>query len=276
MNFATPLVALGCLIAATAHSATVYLECDNCTEADYVHLAGAYPAVSSDVAIVNVYIADVTRENLRRFRIFEESEPGTHFRTVRRRPPAAAELARFNAYIQARNQILNELDAMDFIIEVPPGHTVGSAYDLWGSNQNRLLVKEVINAQLSFLERLFSDFFATGSFLLDRNSSHILVQVNFPDGSSAYFELAGKMQDLIWVYREGQSIDADGNLIPDVLSGFADYAGLFDPLSVQDFLLRAALYNIPIVDQSAGGSRLAVVCIEDAHGQYACVVSEVE
>ncbi len=177
--------------------------------------------------------------------------------------------------LEKRDQIIAALDALDFTVEVPPGHAVGSAYDLWGSNQKRLLIQELINAQLSFLEWAFSDFFATGSFLLDRKSSHLLVQVDFPDGSSAYFELGGKMQDLIWNYKEGQSIDADGNLIPDELTGFAGYAGQFNTLSVQDFLLRAALYNIPIVDQSSGSSRVAVICVQDANGDHTCFVSAV-
>lgn len=276
MKLAILAVAFGCLVSAGAHAATVYLECDQCSESDYEDLAAGLFADESTSLNHDVYVADVSRENLRRFRVFAESEPGAHHSYIARRQPATAQINAFNAYIEARSQILVELEALDFVIEVPPGYPVASAYDLWGNNQNRLLVQELINARLSFIERVFSDFFASGSFLLDRKSSHILVQVAFPDGSTAYFELTGKMQDLVWQYREGESIDADGNLIPDALAAFSGYAGLFNALSVQDFLLRAALYNIPVVDQSSGGGRLAVVCIEDASGQFSCVVSAVQ
>ncbi|NNF52081.1 MAG: hypothetical protein HKN59_06555 [Gammaproteobacteria bacterium] len=272
MKMSAWMIALALQIGVSAHAATLYLDCDNCSESRYQALAAGEAANNQ---IADVYVADVTRETLRRYSVMVESEPGMQFSRVVTRTPSASELAQFEAYIAARDQLIRELGLLDFTIEVPQGHPVASAYDLWGSNQNRLLIREHINAELSFLERAFSDFFATGSFLLDRRSSHILVQVDFPDGSAAFFELAGKMQDLVWEYRVGQSIDADGNLIPDSLSAFADYAGLFSAQNVLDFLMRAALYNIPITDHSSGSGRVAVVCITDSNGEFSCVVSPV-
>jgi len=270
MKFTVALLALAGLHGANVHAATLYLDCNDCSESRYESTAASQAAAN---LISEVYVADVTRENLRRYRVIVESEPGMHFSRVLRRTPSATETARFEAYLSAREQILDELDLLDFTVEVPPGYPVGSAYDLWGSNSKRLLIQEYINAELTFLERAFSDFFATGSFLLDRSSSHILVQVNFADGSSAFFELAGKMQGLVWKYREGESIDEDGNLIPDSLTAFSDYAGLFSAQSVLDFLMRAALYNIPVIDKSSGANRVAVVCIADSNGDFSCIVT---
>lgn len=273
MKLATNTILLAFFLFGAAQADTEYLECDNCTESEYRELARAHQPADPSSSEFDVYVADVEREILRRYRVLQENEPGMPLRIAVRRPAAAAELASFTAYIEVRNQLIAELDALDFSVEIPPGHFVGSAYDLWGSNLNRLLVREFINAELSFLELAFSEFFATGSFLLDRSASRIFVQVRFPDGSVAYFELAGKMQDLIWVYLEGQSIDANGNTIPDSLPDFAGFAGLFDAASVQDFLVRAALYNIPVTNEGAGSALLAVVCVEDAHGEYSCIVS---
>lgn len=255
--------------------AAEYAECHDCSEAEYRSSALRHQPTRPYTGNYEVYVADVERAQLRRFRISEEYEPGLRFRFAKRLTPSVAELQSFHRYIEARAVILEGLDEIDFTFEVPPGHPVASAYDLWGSSRNRLLVQELINARLSLLERAFSNFFASASFLLNRSVSKLLVKVAFPDGSVAYFQLTGNIEDLVWSYLESQSLDADGNTIPDQLLDFSEYSGVFNAVSVRDFLLRAALYGIPIIDKGNGTSQVAVVCVQDANGDFSCVVSSV-
>lgn len=269
------LVLLAGLLASQAAGAVEYAECHDCTVSEYQSTALRHQPLNGSSHNFEIYVADVERQQLTRFRVATESEPGLRFRYARKLAPAADELASFHAYLEARSAVLEGLDRIDFTFEIPAGFLVGSAYDLWGSNRNRLLVQEFINAELSFLERAFSNFFASASFLLNRNVSKLLVKVRFPDGSMAYFQLTGNEEDLVWSYLESQSLDADGNQIPDRLLDFSEYAGVFNSTSVSEFLLRAALYGIPIIDKGNGTSQVAVVCVQDASGNYSCVVTTV-
>lgn len=268
-------IMLAGLFVNSADATTDYVVCNDCTETDYRNAARHYQRAGPDALSYDVYVADLVRENLRRFKVVIESEPGSTFKYVRQIQVSSTELHRFNAFIAARAAIFAELGLFDFTIEIPPGHFVGSAYDLWGSNQNQILVREYINAELSILERAFSDFFVLGSILLDRSASSLIIKVRFPDGSVAYFELTGKMEDLVWQYLAGQSVDQDGNLIPESLLDYSEYSGLFKSDTVQDFLMRAMLYNIPIVEEGGDSDRVAVVCVQDANGDIFCVVRAV-
>ena len=258
---------------ATAGAAHEYAVCDDCSEVQYREAAVAHMPADPDRPRYEVYVADIPNGNLRRFRVTVANEPGLYLKYAKELAPAETELANFAAFLAARAEILRALGVLDFTVEIPPGHFVGSAYDLWGSNRNQLLVREFINSELSILETAFSNLFAFGSFLLDRSASKLFIKVQFPDGSLAFFELQGKHEDLVWEYLQSKSTDQDGNIIPDRLSDFAGYSGLFNTLSVQDFLLRATLYGIPIVDQSDGGDHIAVVCVHAANGDYSCVTT---
>ncbi len=275
MKYLLTATALVFLLLSQRAAAVEYAECHDCTESEYRSTALRHQPASGNPDTFEVYVADVTRQALRRYRVGTEREPGLQFRYAKRLTPAIAEQQSFNDYLQAREELLEGLDQIDFSFEVPPGFAVGSAYDLWGSMRNRLLIQELINAELSYLERAFSNFFASASFLLNRNISRLLVKVRFPDGSMAYFQLTGNMEDLVWSYLESQSLDADGNLIPDRLLDFSEYSGVFNAVSVRDFLLRAALYGIPIIDKGNGTSQVAVVCVQDANGDFSCIVTAV-
>lgn len=268
----TALVILAPMLT-TAHALPNYAFCDSCGEAQYQATAIAFVPDDPDQPRYQIYVADVSKGELRRFRVIRVVEPGLDFEYAQRLDPSATELQRFEAFLAARNEVLQSLGMLDFTIEIPPGHFVGSAYDLWGSNHKQLLVREFINAELSIFEAAFSNLFAYGSFLLDRSASKLFIKVEFPDGSIALFELQGKREDLVWAYVRSESIDEDGNLIPDRLSDFSDYSGLFNAISVQSFLLRAALYGIPVVDRRDGDRRTAVVCVHSANGDYSCVAT---
>lgn len=255
--------------------ATAYLECHDCSEAAYRDTARRHQPVNLAPDSYEVYVADILRGQLRRYRVTEEYEAGLRYRLLKQLVPAPAEQIRFDAYLAARNALMQELGALDFTVAIPPGHFVTSAYDLWGNSRNRLLVQEFINARLSFVERLMTDLFATGSFLLNRSVSHLLLKVTFPDGSVAYFQLTGKMEDFVWEYLEGRSLDAGGNQIPDRLQHFDNYSGIFHADSVQKFLMRASLYGIPIVNGGAVAGPVTVVCIRDANGGYTCFVNAI-
>lgn len=273
-KLSTILIFAGLLTGQSA-GAVEYAECHNCTETEYRSTALRHQPQTGDPDNFEVYVADVDRQQLRRFRVGTEAEPGLRFRYAKKLIPSADEQESFFAYLEARAVLLEGLDRIDFTFEVPPGHSVESAYDLWGSTRNRMLIQEFINAELSYLERAFSNFYASASFLLNRGVSKLLVKVRFADGSIAYFQLTGNMEDLVWSYLESQSLDADGNLIPDRLLDFSDYSGVFNSVSVSEFLLRAALYGIPIVDKGNGSSQVAVVCVKDANGNFSCVVTSV-
>ncbi len=262
-----------CSSLAEAGAAETYAVCDNCSEARYRETAIAVVPSNPGRPRYEVYVADISKGILRRFRVTVVNEPGLVLHHARSVSPEEAEMQRFEAFISARNEILQALNILDFTIVIPPGHFVGSAYDLWASHHNQLLVREFINAELSVLETAFSNLFAFGSFLLDRSSSRLFVNVVFPDGSLAIFELTGKREDLVWEYLAGQSIDQDGNLIPDSLPDFAEYSGLFNSVSVEQFLTRAMSYGIPIVDERNGNEPVAVVCIHSANGDYSCVAT---
>ncbi len=269
------IVVFNLILLSAPAQAAVFLECHNCTETAYRDAARRHQPIDSILDPFEVYVADVTRGQLRRFRVSEEHEAGLKYRVLRQLSPAPSEQLSFDAYLSARSALVHELGMLDFTVAVPPGHFVGSAYDLWGNSRNRLLVQELINAELSFVERVLTDLFASGSFLLNRRVSHLLLKVSFPDGSTAYFQLTGKMEDFVWEYQEGRSLDNEGNLIPDRLQQFENYSGIFHADSVQKFLLRAALYGIPIVNSGGDEAPVTVVCIRDAHGGYTCYVNAV-
>lgn len=265
---------LQCL--ASSHAATSYMLCDYCSESEIRALASQSAPSRPGINRYDIYVANLNPTVLRRFRLTVVVEPETDYRHLRQLSPSASESLRFEQFAGARDQILRALGEMDFSIEIPPGHFVSSAYDLWGNHRNQLLLQEHINNELGFLETAFSNMFAYSAFLLNRRNSEFFVKVVFPDGTLALFELQGKTEDLIWTYRSSESTDQDGNLIPDTLEDFSAYSGLFNSVSIQGFLIRAGLYGIPLIDRRRAGSRIAVVCVHGAKGDYLCEATSVQ
>lgn len=187
--------------------------CWGCSESGYK--SKAHNSIDNGYVV----IFDLHYQELRKFKVTTESEPGFSWKRSVKFPPSSAEVAWFSGLTQK----LGDLEAAaKNVYDVPP-EVAGSVYDLLG---NASLASDVMDLRLASggLGQRVDDFiYALGTAALPAfDLGHIIpiVYVKFSDGSIAAYSVAALVgATVMFEFRPDLSVGPEGNSVPEDVDG---------------------------------------------------------
>lgn len=270
----------GLLLAATlagsaqAAPAPAFVSCHGCTAEQARRAAeGAVPSYRP-TGDYPVYTVNTPGNELRAFLVIVEWESGRSSATARRMQPEQRYVREFR---EARNEWLYVRSAISRGIEIPKGFPVDDAEQVIGSDFNQTVISEQINRHVP--SRIGSLFGSALILFRQVLSVSLVVDVNFPDGSSALFELVridGLTSGHTFVYRyqTGSARDSDGNRIPDSPESLQNFRGTFTTFdNLERFGRRSERYGaLWELAWQLSRQRLpaTLVCVREVGGRITC------
>jgi hypothetical protein len=248
MNLAYPL---GGLILATAMTLPVaeaaepsFVSCHRCSDSQARRAAeGAIPMTHPPGAY-EVYVADAPGNKLRAFRVAAEREPGFSMNFGTPMTPAKRLAREFKT---ARSEWAYVRKGTASGIEIEAGFPVDHAEQVIGSAVNQRIISEQINQH--WPARVGSLFGSALMLFRQIFTAEILIEVRFPEGSTALFVLtrvdsitSGHM--FVYRYKKGSARDSEGNAIPDSPESLANFRGdYWSETNFERFKRRAERYG---------------------------------
>lgn len=251
------------------------VSCHGCSDSQAKLTAQSQVPLSSPAGVYEVYVVDTINRRLRYYKVVAEREPGwkRNYARLRTAPPD---------YQGWFDQALGERDyviaATKPSIVLPADFPVQGADEVFGNAFNQTVISEQINRHAP--TRIVSALYGSALLVL-RNvfSLRLQVEVGFPDGSTAKFELVSidsltGGHAFVFEYVEGSARDSDGNRIPDSADAFDPFEGYFsEDINISRFLLWAQRYNatwpndktiiqLPVPNH--------IVCVRDDSRQIFC------
>jgi hypothetical protein len=270
----------GLLLAATlagsaqAAPAPAFVSCHGCTAEQARRAAeGAVPSYRP-TGDYPVYTVNTPGNELRAFLVIVEWESGRSSATARRMQPEQRYVREFR---EARDEWLYVRSAISRGIEIPKGFPVDDAEQVIGSDFNQTVISEQINRHVP--SRIGSLFGSALILFRQVLSVSLVVDVNFPDGSSALFELVridGLTSGHTFVYRyqTGSARDSDGNRIPDSPESLQNFRGTFTTFdNLERFGRRSERYGaLWELAWQLSRQRLpaTLVCVREVGGRITC------
>ncbi|MEM7451473.1 MAG: hypothetical protein AAF350_08535 [Pseudomonadota bacterium] len=210
------------LAGATSHAEVFSDRCNGCTAQQKANVARQLAPPNSLPGVPHqAYIVDYHAETLVRFNLMvvHESWDGLSYTVATPAPvPAAvqqqfaADVAALKAYVQVSEDISRNI----------PASVADSAFDYIGSSGVATRTHDWVTQSLGILERTAVYFSAFVRIL--QVDVQFVIPIRFPDGSTALIEFLGEVDGVMyWRAVEGQTRDADGNVIPApnaTLNGF--------------------------------------------------------
>lgn len=221
-----------------------FISCHGCSAQQTKRAAeGAIPMTRAS-GVYDVYVANAPGNRLRRYLVTAEREPGFHVNIASERTPEQRYVKQFR---EGRAEWVYVRDAAAKGIVIPPGFPVDHAEQVIGSEFNQRVISEQINQHVP--ARIGSLFGSALMLLRQIFTAQIVIEIEFPDGSSALFYLdrvdsltSGHM--FVYRYKPGSAVDSDGNAIPDSPASLANYRATFttEP-NWERFKRRAQMYG---------------------------------
>ena len=252
------------------------LPCEQCSDSQKLSTARSF-ASDKQSGSYDIYLSDLSGGVLSRVQVMIFSEPG--MRNIRARfvMPTSEMQAGFDDALAAQiemERLFEEYRAS----QLPDDFPWRTAYDLVGNRQAQLAVRDWLSDNHMFWyysTNIFSNIMGIFRPIL---STQWKWEVNFPDGSKAYF-LSGTFgdTDAQYTYIKGESQDSEGNAIAETGSDYIAFQGQFSSTqSLEDWLMHAKKYGISIIDENDNRLKnVKVVCYVDGT-KVTCVVAPVQ
>jgi hypothetical protein len=223
----------------------VVVACHGCSDRRAMLTAEAQVPTSARAGVYDVYVADTPGNRLRMYRVTLEKEHRTASKFSQQRSASSEYLSYFS---HSKGEWDYVAAATKPNIVLPPDFPVRSAESVFGSEFNQTVISEQLNRHVP--TRIGSLFGAALMMMRTVFSSPILAEVEFPDGSQAFFRLdridsltSGHM--FVYRYVPGTAKDSDGNRIPDSASAFDNFEGRYTvEANLSMFLRRAEMYGV--------------------------------
>jgi hypothetical protein len=239
-------------------SDTVTVTCFNCGEIQYQNTASS--AIQSGHA--TVYVADLHRRELRKYTVIKEQEPGYTLTHVQLQDLDSEDQSEWSQMLHVlhlvdQQKALDASNSPNGANGIDSAVTLGANWSLRGSADNWVI------SQLSWVggfNALAGTRFNPLRLVGDLSSLAGRVEVKFPDGSSAMFDVS------LWYEVDTNQVrvdarvdpsslrDAAGNYIPydraTFNEGFSTWISTDD--SLREFLRAAERYGIPILPFGPG------------------------
>jgi hypothetical protein len=258
----------------TASTEPIIVTCHSCTAKRAKLTAAAQIPMRWRAGVYDVYVVDNPGRRLRLYRVTAEREGWDSYNFVMAATPSSE-------YKHYFNQAMSEWDyasqAMKANIVLDPAFPIQSAEQVFGSAFNQTVISEQININVpTRIGSLFGAAFQIAGAVFKINVK-INVLIQFPDGSTALFELV-RLNHLtsghffVFEYRKGSALDNDGNRIPDSVASLENYQGTFStPHNWSRFQSRAEIYGAKFL-RDFQNQRLPAhsVCAIDAKGAATC------
>ena len=238
------LLAASAAAPATAATDPSFVSCHGCSARQAQRAAeGAIPMTQA-AGVYDVYVADTPGNRLRRYLVTAEREPGFRVNVAHERTPERRHLSAFR---EGRAEWVYVKDAAAKGIRIPAGFPVDHAEQVIGSHYNQTVISEQINRSIP--ARIGSLFGSALLLLRQIFTAQIIVEVEFPDGSTALFYLdrvdsltSGHM--FVYRYKQGSAVDSDGNRIPDSPASLENFQGSYttEP-NFRRFRRRSQMYG---------------------------------
>lgn len=190
--------------------------CNGCTSNQKTQAAReAVPANANGE--FDVFMMDYHAETLLKYRVTAFFEPweGLNFTAVRSVPVPVYQAEQFATDLAAIKDIVASVEDVDI-----PADVADSSYDIVFDQGTRQRVGDFIAHNLSFGERFTSTVLIPLTILGDLLAIDVVyIQIHFPDGSTARYQLAGleSSNDNVFdfEYLPGSAREVDGNFIPE-------------------------------------------------------------
>lgn len=254
-------------------SADAVFECNGCTSTQYRQKALSVIPPTATYGVYDVYISDLLNENIKRYKVYLESDPafpGGVSKFAVSVNPEAYYLNLFSDYLKAYKDY--KLAKGLSTTEWPDPDT--SAFDLRGGANTQLesSISSYIYDNANWLTKA-AIYIDTAVLLVGKLADITVVEiVEFADGSTIEMAIVGFYGgDIVFEYLEGTAKDANGNSIPDNQAAFNGYYGQFQTHdnSLVEFLNYASSMGIPIT-YSGSGDTVTVTCYLEGD-TYRCV-----
>ena len=271
---------LGGLLLATAitmpqaqAAAPSFVSCHGCSDSQARRAAeGAIPMTHPPGAY-EVYIVDAPGNLLRAFRVAAEREPGFSMNFATRITPAKRLEREFKT---ARSEWAYVRKGTASGIEIEAGFPVDHAEQVIGSATNQRIISEQINRH--WPARVGSLFGSALMLFRTIFTAEILIEVRFPDGSTALFVLT-RVDSLtsghtfVYLYKKGSARDSEGNAIPDSPESLANFQGdYWSETNFERFKRRAERYGAQFEERLRTRKQLPAhtVCARDDQDNIFC------
>jgi hypothetical protein len=204
-----------------------FISCHGCGAAQSRRAAEGAVPMTRPSGVYDIYVADAPGNRLRRYLVTAEREPGFHVNVASERTPERRYVREFKS---ARAEWAYVRDAAAKGIVIPRDFPVDHAEQVIGSEYNQRVISEQINRYIP--ARIGSLFGSALMLLRQIFTAQIVIEVDFPDGSTALFYLdrvdsltSGHM--FVYRYKPGSAVDSDGNRIPDSPASLANFQGRY-------------------------------------------------
>lgn len=220
------IAAVLALLGATSHAEVFSDRCNGCTAQQKADVARQLAPPNSLPGVPHqAYIVDYHAETLVRFNLMvvHESWDGLSYTVATPAPvPAtiqqqfAVDIAALKAYVQASEDISRDI----------PANVAASAFDYVGSSGIATRTHDWVSQSLDVLERT-AVYFA-GFVRILKLDVQLVIPIRFPDHSTALIEFLGEVDGVMyWRAVEGQTRDADGNVIPEPNNSLNGFIGVY-------------------------------------------------
>jgi hypothetical protein len=244
------LVSLLALFEVTTTASENVLQCNDCGYNQREAAARQF-VIDYKAGHYDIYVADISSKELTRFSVMIFSEPGMRSVRIRSVMPSVEMQDGFNHLLSVHKEF--ELYKTDYdATDLPSDFDVQSAFDLVGNLQAQRAVSNYLRDNFSgwfYLSNLWSSVLGIFNQFLSSQWEWV---VKFPDGSYASFtSVTFGVYELEYTYNKGESVDSEGNSIPEQSQNFVAFQGTFsNTTSLADWLEHARRYGISIVDQN--------------------------
>lgn len=223
----------------TSHAGVFSDRCNGCTAQQKANVARQLAPLGSLPGVPHqAYIVDYDAETIVRFNLMVVHEPWDGLSYTVATPAAvpaavqqqfAIDIAALKATVQVSEDISRNI----------PASVADSAFDYVGNSGIATRTHAWVTDSLGFLERTSVYFSAFVRVL--KIDVQFVIPIRFPDGSTALIEFLGEVNGVMyWRAVEGQTRDADGNVIPAPNASINGFIGVYPNESrsrrMQDYL----------------------------------------
>jgi len=257
-----------------ASTEPIIVACHSCSANKAKLTANGQVPLTWRAGVYDVYVVDNPGKILRMFRVTAEREGRESYNYVTAGSPSAEYQNYFNQAIGEWAYLSKALKAE---IVLDAAFPIRNAEQVFGNAFNQTVISEQINVNVpARIGSLFGAAFQIAGAVF-RIHVKINVLIQFPDGSTALFELV-RLSHLtsghffIYEYRKGSALDNEGNRIPDSVASLENYQGRFStPENWSRFKRRAEIYGADFL-RGFQNQRLPAhsVCAIGAKGGATC------